>query len=96
MLKIVGAIILAGLGIFLLASGIQIPTVKQFPEGVGPVSFRCALCRVACIARRLFRRRAVRQRAPISSEIIGKRVFCQVGPARWFAYSPPGECEDQT
>jgi hypothetical protein len=48
-LKIVGAIILVGLGIFLLASGVQIPTVNAAGHLVGALNWAGQRCRVGSV-----------------------------------------------
>jgi len=44
MLKIMGAIVLAGSGVFLLASGIQIPTVNGAGHPVGSLNWAGQRC----------------------------------------------------
>jgi hypothetical protein len=49
MLKIVGAMILAGLGIFLLATGVQIPTVNGAGHLVAALNWAGQRCRVGSV-----------------------------------------------
>jgi hypothetical protein len=49
MLKNVGAIILAGLGIFLLASGVQIPTVNGAGHRVAALNWAGQRCWVGSV-----------------------------------------------
>jgi hypothetical protein len=49
MLKIVGAIILAGSGVFLLASGVQIPTVNGADHPVAALNWAGQRCWVGSV-----------------------------------------------
>jgi hypothetical protein len=74
-----------------LSGGDEEPYLQAVSRGcrADPIPVREPLCRVACIARRLFRGEPSGSAPPYPPKSSGKSVFCQVGPARWFAYSPP-------